>query len=212
MDLKIVKKITTVLILSFFSTLANADDFDFSEFDASESEHLENLKEYAKGACLGPPDKYDPTCSGVMTALYMTEKLNSLLNQNSTVNLEYNVNQEMACKTTSIVCSGKTESGNTNWQPYIGGATGSYAGGDKGIYLDVDTSSCGLNFTPNYMTSITGSTTHWETTGATSIYKASPNGFRVYVRYDDLRPLTPSLANSRNFAINWVALSPTDCE
>ena len=92
---------------------------------------------------------------------------------------------------------GSTPAGNTNWQQYEGG---------KGVYLDVDTSAAGFNNTPVYITSIAGSSSHWATTGATSIYSPTPTGFRVYVRWVDNSPLTPAQANSLGWVINWVGV------
>jgi hypothetical protein len=92
--------------------------------------------------------------------------------------------------------SGSTPPGSTNWQPY---------GNNTGIYVDVDTSSCGFTATPKYFTSIGGRSNHWSTTGATSIYNPSPTKFRVYVRFSNGRTLTPAYANARQWHINWFA-------
>jgi hypothetical protein len=92
---------------------------------------------------------------------------------------------------------GSTPVGNTAWQQYPGG---------EGIYVDVDTSSAGFTTTPIYITSIGGATSHWWTTGATSIYAPTPTGFRVYVRWATGGSLTPALANEYGWHINWVAV------
>lgn len=92
--------------------------------------------------------------------------------------------------------AGRTTPGATNWQPY----------GTNGIYLDVDTSSAGFTTTPVYVTSIGGDGWHWLTTGATSIYQASPTSFRVYVRFSDGSSLTPAQANGLRWHINWIAM------
>ena len=52
-------------------------------------------------------------------------------------------------------------------------------------YLDVDTSAGKFTSTPRYFTTLGGNSSHWATTGATSIYNATPTGFRVYVRWSD---------------------------
>lgn len=93
--------------------------------------------------------------------------------------------------------SGSTPSGSTNWQQYPGGA---------GVFVDVDTSAAGFKTTPVYLTSIGGSTSHWATTGATSIYFPKPTGFRIYVRWNDGAPLTPATANSYGWHINWMGI------
>ncbi len=92
--------------------------------------------------------------------------------------------------------AGRTTPGATNWQPY----------GSNGIYVDVDTSSAGFTTTPVYVTSIGGISSHWQTTGATSIYQASPTTFRVYVRFSDGSAITPAVANSYQWHINWIAM------
>jgi zinc metalloprotease ZmpB len=95
------------------------------------------------------------------------------------------------------ICSGSTTAGSTNWQPY---------GGNTGIYLDIDTSACKFTTTPRYFASLGGNSSHWATTGATSIYSPTPNGFRVYVRWSDGSALTPAQANSFQWHINWLAV------
>lgn len=93
--------------------------------------------------------------------------------------------------------SGSTTPGSTNWKAY---------GGDTGVYLDVDTSSCSFTTTPKYTTSLGGSSSHWATTGATSIYVPKPNGFRVYVRWANGANLTPAQANNLKWHINWLGV------
>ena len=95
--------------------------------------------------------------------------------------------------------SGRTPSGSTAWQQYTSG---------NGVYLDVSTSSAGFTTTPIYLTSIGGNTSHWATTGATSIYFPTATGFRVYVRWVDGSPLTPAQANSMGWTISWVGIEP----
>lgn len=90
--------------------------------------------------------------------------------------------------------------GPTGWQPYQGGTTG--------IFVDINTTSAGFTSTPVYLTSISGTSSHWATTGATSIYMASPTGFRVYVRFDNSTAITPALAASYQWTINWVGIEP----
>ena len=93
-------------------------------------------------------------------------------------------------------CVGRTTTGSTNWQSY----------GSSGLYLDVDTSQCGFTGTPVYITALGGSSSHWSTTGATSIYGATKNGFRVYVKFVNGSGITPQQANNWNWHIEWMAL------
>jgi hypothetical protein len=96
-----------------------------------------------------------------------------------------------------LIARGSTPLGNTAWQQYPGG---------EGIFVDVDTSSAGFTSTPIYVTSIGGTSSHWWTTGATSIYSPTPTGFRVYVRWSTGGSLTPELANQLGWHINWIAV------
>ncbi|SHO57462.1 hypothetical protein [Vibrio quintilis] len=105
------------------------------------------------------------------------------------------------CRTPNIVCSGQTTAGDTDWVAY----------GSNGIYVDIDTSECALNSVPAYITSMSGSTNLWSTSGATSVYNPTDTGFRVYVRYTSGKSISPAAANEMNWAINWVALSSADC-
>jgi phage baseplate assembly protein gpV len=93
--------------------------------------------------------------------------------------------------------SGSTTPGSTNWQPYPG---------NTGIYLDVDTGAGKFTSTPKYFTSLGGNSSHWATTGVTSIYTPSPTGFRVYVRWTDGSTLTPAQANSLQWHVNWLGV------
>ena len=93
--------------------------------------------------------------------------------------------------------SGSTTPGSTNWQPYPG---------NTGIYLDVDTSAGKFTTTPKYFTSLGGNSSHWATTGATSIYTPSSTGFRVYVRWSDGSVLTPAQANSLQWHVSWLGV------
>jgi hypothetical protein len=102
-----------------------------------------------------------------------------------------------ALSQTVQIFRGSTPVGNTAWQQYPGG---------EGVYVDVNTSSAGFTSTPIYITSLGGLGYHWETTGATAIYNATPTGFRVYVRFAPARPLTPAIANQYQWHINWIAV------
>ena len=95
------------------------------------------------------------------------------------------------------LAAGQTQPG-LGWQQYLGGS---------GIFIDVDTSSGKFDMTPRYITSLGGNTSHWRTTGGTSIYSPTPMGFRVYVRWADGAPLTPANATALGWRVNWIGLS-----
>lgn len=102
-----------------------------------------------------------------------------------------------------------------------------YNGGVGGIYVDVNTSACGFTQTPHYLVtleSLTNSGYHWYISGVPSIYSATPNGFRVYLRWTDTpsdaptigslnfpNPLRASTALNRNWVIRWTAITTGDC-
>jgi hypothetical protein len=105
-----------------------------------------------------------------------------------------------ALSQTVQVVAGATQVGNTAWQQYPDG---------EGVFVDVDTSHGGFTTTPIYITSLGGTSAHWHTTGATSIYLPTPRGFRVYVRWANGGPLTPAVANQNGWHINWIATPRT---
>jgi ribosomal protein S11 len=91
------------------------------------------------------------------------------------------------------LCAGSTPAGNTAWKVYAG----------KWLYVDIDTSGCGFTDTPVYVTSLSGTTSHWKSKGSSEIYHARKDGFRIYLYLD----VSPNTANQRKYAINWVAAS-----
>ena len=94
------------------------------------------------------------------------------------------------------MCSGSTAPG-VGWVQY----------GADGIYIDINTSGCGFSTTPRYITSIQGGGNKWLLTGVTSIYSATPTGFRIYLKYDSGNfALTPAYATASNYQINWIAI------
>lgn len=100
------------------------------------------------------------------------------------------------------IVSGSTQPGNTNWVDYD----------PNGIYVDIDTSSARFTETPRYFASLGGDGYHWSTTGATSIYDASPTGFRIYVYKDptffqENEEMGPEYANRHKWHINWLAVA-----
>jgi len=89
------------------------------------------------------------------------------------------------------MCSGSTTEGSTNWTQYS----------SNGIYVDVDTSSCGFSTTPAYVTSMGGGSSSYITRGSSEIYEESENGFRIYIYTTE----TPDVANQKGWHINWIA-------
>jgi hypothetical protein len=67
--------------------------------------------------------------------------------------------------------------------------------GKSGIYVDVDTSGAGFRVTPPYFTSLGGNSNHWSTSGSNAVYNATPNGFRIYLRWPVVRSLGAGLLN-----------------
>ncbi|MDY8138181.1 T9SS type A sorting domain-containing protein [Aquimarina sp. 2201CG5-10] len=96
-----------------------------------------------------------------------------------------------------------------------------------GIYVDVDTKSCGFKTTPHYLVtleSVGNKGYHWYISGAPSLYNITPTGFRVYLRWTDApsdlptvgslnfpNPLRASTAKDREWVIRWTGIEMTDC-
>ena len=95
------------------------------------------------------------------------------------------------------IAAGSTTPGSTSWQPYSG---------NTGIFLDVDTSAAKFTSTPRFFVTLGGNSSHWSTTGATSIYNATSTGFRIYVRWSDGSSLTPAQANGFQWHVNWLGV------
>ena len=96
------------------------------------------------------------------------------------------------------IVTGKTEP--RQWKNYPNGT---------GVMVDIDTSDAHFAQTPLYFTSIAGISHHWATAGATSIYDATPTGFRIYVRWAEGDPLTVDDAVAHGWYINWMAIETT---
>ncbi|MCB9741707.1 MAG: hypothetical protein H6741_02265 [Alphaproteobacteria bacterium] len=80
------------------------------------------------------------------------------------------------------------------WQVYLPNA----------LKLRVDTRAAGLQGAPVYISAISGSSSHWETVGASAVYEADATGFTVYVAFIDGRPLTPADAQRWGWCIHWM--------
>jgi hypothetical protein len=103
------------------------------------------------------------------------------------------------------VVSGQTIPGQTNWRTY------SVDNNNRGIYVDVDTSSASFTKPAVYVTSIGGNAYHWTTTGGSAVYQPTATGFRIYIRWSALvstvplpDPPTPEFANAQGWHITWI--------
>jgi hypothetical protein len=88
-------------------------------------------------------------------------------------------------------CSGRTPI--LGWQSVPGG----------GLTRHIDLTECGLTVAPRIAASIGGTTMHWNTTGATSIYDVTPTGFNVFI-WDESGEVTPGDALDRSWRIDWL--------
>ena len=93
------------------------------------------------------------------------------------------------------MCAGETTA--SGWSYYS----------SSGIYRDVDMSSCGFTSTPVVSSSLSGSSSHWTSTGGAELYSITPSGFRTYVA----STITASQAGSStyNWHVNWIAAPAT---
>ena len=94
----------------------------------------------------------------------------------------------------SLMVSGRTVPGGTDWTAYPGNS----------VTVRVDLRGAGFAGTPLYFTSLGGTSTHYSTTGATSIYKPGPDGFDIYLRA--MNSVAERQAKGSNWHINWVAI------
>ncbi|HDN27160.1 MAG TPA: hypothetical protein ENG03_08705 [Thioploca sp.] len=90
------------------------------------------------------------------------------------------------------ICSGRTTEGSTAWVQFT-----------YGIYVDIKTNGCGFTSTPIYISNLAGNHVVWESTGGSSPYSGTVNGFRLYVHR---LTITPEKANKWGWHINWVAI------
>ena len=93
-----------------------------------------------------------------------------------------------------LIAAGRTQPG-LNWQQYEN---------DAGVFIDVDTAGHHFTTTPVYVTALHGDSSHWATTGGSSVYNPTPTGFRVYIRWSDGGSLTVSQAQSLGWHIQWI--------
>ena len=90
-------------------------------------------------------------------------------------------------------CTGKSSLAETVWKQY----------GPNGLSTRLDTTGCQA---PLVFATLSGDRSHWYTTGASSIYGADANGFRVFLNRS---AVTPSFAADRGWHIHWTRVSPT---
>jgi len=91
------------------------------------------------------------------------------------------------------ICAGQTSP--SQWKVY----------GSSGIYVDVDTSACGLTEAqPAYVTSVVGTSSHWRNTGTSAIYHATNTGFRLYMHNCGGSNCLYN-ANAYGWKVNWIA-------
>jgi len=97
------------------------------------------------------------------------------------------------------VCAGTTGRDTTNWLDHS-----SY----RGVYSDVDMTSCGFVKVPTVTTSIEGTSNHWVVTGTSSVYNVQPSKFRIFL-YDTHSDPRRGVARSRKWNVEWIAVGFT---
>ncbi len=90
-------------------------------------------------------------------------------------------------------CTGKSTLANTVWKQY----------GKSGLSTRLTTTGCQA---PLVFATLSGDRSHWYTTGASSIYGADANGFRIYVNRTGV---TPAFASDNGWHVHWTRVSPT---
>jgi hypothetical protein len=74
------------------------------------------------------------------------------------------------------------------------------------IRVDVNTSLAGFTSSPSYFTSINGTSGHWRTTGATSVYFPTSTGFTIFIYDMNPSDITPAIALSWGWYIKWCGV------
>jgi len=96
------------------------------------------------------------------------------------------------------VCAGSTGRTTTDWYDYS----------TNGLYYDVDISDCGFVTIPTVTTSVEGTSSHWDSLGASSIYNTSPTTFRIYLKNTYTDP-QGGVAENLKWNIEWIAVGYT---
>jgi predicted Holliday junction resolvase-like endonuclease len=128
------------------------------------------------------------------TSQTQATKLNELEQKNSQL-------QEEILERQPKICQGRTSY--TQWKPYNGGR--------HGITVHVNTSHCQFRAVPVYFTSLGGTTSHWTTTGMTSIYAESKTGFDIYLWTTETGKPEPNdqtlaMMAVRQWELNWIGV------
>jgi hypothetical protein len=79
---------------------------------------------------------------------------------------------------------------------------------NTGVFIDINMSGCGFTSPPYVFTAIKGTSSHWMTTGATSIYLLTSTSFRVYVHgylYSG-SGLNTTVATNYGYTLMWMAI------
>ncbi len=79
---------------------------------------------------------------------------------------------------------------------------------NTGILIDINMSGCGFTAPPYVFTSMRGSSSHWMTTGETSIYNLTSTSFRVYIHgylYSG-SGLNTGAASTYGYTLMWMAI------
>ncbi|MBE1536374.1 DUF11 domain-containing protein [Actinomadura algeriensis] len=99
-----------------------------------------------------------------------------------------------------LTTSGRTETGR-GWQVQSG----------KVIYIDVDTTAAGFTETPNYVASVRSTDgDHYGVIGAQNIHRATRDGFRVYLWWEDGKALAPADAERGRWYVTWIGDQPAN--
>lgn len=89
----------------------------------------------------------------------------------------------------------------TKFQPYSGAV--------PGIEFYVNTSHCQFASTPIYLTSLTGTSSHWYIVGVSSIYAGTATGFRIHLGYMDTTASTQKMlqwSNEYKWTLEWIGI------
>lgn len=108
--------------------------------------------------------------------------------------------REQLAEAAPTLCTGQTNPDRTGWVNY------NINGKVVGVYIDVDTSSCGFGSTPMYFSSLNGTAEHWEVIGSNAIYGPTATGFRIYIQRRST--INANVANQHNWHIQWMAVLP----
>lgn len=104
------------------------------------------------------------------------------------------------CGDTTRVVFGSTPQNGTVWDEHDDAQT---------IRIDIDTTSAGFDQLATYHASLYGAGSHWEVTGAGSIYSPTTEGFRVHLRPHTVRGDAAAwkvFSEERKWHIRWIGI------